>query len=324
MTFSNELIIGVALGILITGIVLYLILMVEPHHPIKKLINRIYQWFEGDNLEPPPASIVKAHGMQLSKNLNQSTVHLDLEQTLKLLAEYQENDSPELLLHLQEHLKKHTADGNNALHEYISHHDADVEVVREMVEIEPELLTEENVEGETALHLSVEHDHQEISEFLMESERFDTPEAHHAFLQHHDHAGHTALHDAAHLWHYHPQHVVEMIEKHPVGSLLWKDKEGKTVYEHFFEHQHTDRKKLVEALIHKGVLQEHNGHLEIPAHIRKEIVKEAGIKTSKNLAELALLVKQYASSHHATVETQQPKEENTLRGIKRTNRPHPE
>jgi hypothetical protein len=329
MTFSNELILGVTLGILITGLAIYLFIKIEPHHPIKKLIRRAYKWLAGDNYKAPPASKVKAGEMQFSKNLDKSTVHLDLKLVLEMLSEYQGSPTPELLLKLHEELEKHTPEGNNALHEYISHKDAEVEVVKEMLEIEPELLTEENAHGETALHESVKHDHEEITAHLMLHEHFDTHEQWHHFLHHHDHKGHTALHDAAHLWHYHPHHFLHMVEEHPVGSLLWQDKEGKTVYEHFFENKHADGAKLVEALIHKGVLHMHNGHLEIPHEMRQKILAEAGNKPH-NLATLAELLVNHYSPLHQRAQTGQPtpgaspSQRNTNTGIHRTNRPHPE
>jgi len=245
-----------------------------------------------------PQDEVKQGEVTLTKNLDTEKIQPNLQLVLQLLSQYKNNPSAELLEALRHALSKHNEAGENALHEYLHQEHVEIESIEEMMEINHELLTETDHEGNHALHLAEHHGHHEAAEWMVEHERFESEHERHHFLSHHNHAGHTALHDAAHLWHYHSphDHFFHMVEEHPTGSLMWKDNEGKTVYEYFFEHPHADRHGLLEALEHKGVIHKHGEHYEL-SHEAEEHVRTA--HHSKNLTQLGeLLVRDYSPIHH--------------------------
>ena len=306
INFSDELILGIAIGIALSGAALYIFLQFKEYHYIKKLKQWFYKWLPHLKQEKQPPLLVKTKPVHFTDNLNKEKVHLELHELLQLLDLYQTHPTAILLEKIHPYLDLHTEHGDNLLHEYIQQEGAEVEKVKEILEIEPELLFEENAEGETLLIEAEKSEKFEIAEFLIEEKHFHSHEQRHDYLKHADHHGNTALHTIAHLWHDYENaemwhfvfdHFMHMIQTHPVGSLLWKNDEGKAVYEYLFHLDAEQKKKLIEALLHKGVLHENDGHLTISPQIRNEIMQENPEKTNiATLAELFLI--HYPQSHH--------------------------
>jgi len=257
------------------------------------------------------------------KNLDVETV-LDLQTTLALLEKYQKEPNTELFEIIQGKLQGHTKAGNNAIHEYLQQHEVKTEIFETMLEIAPELLWEENAAGESVLHIAVDHQHFEIIDSLLEEKHFHSTHAHELFLEHRDHNRESSLHHALeetwiHLYgEAYLNEFLHMLEKHPIGALFWKDKEGKTVYEHYFEHKEANGKKLVETLIHKGVLVHHDGQLELASEtIREKIVATQQIENEEVNKLLELCVVSYPETihHHNKVRTENSREllENLVR-----------
>ena len=265
---------------------------------------------------------VKRGEVSLDKNLNTEETKPDLELVLQLLNQYNIDSTPEILETLQHELEIH--DGHNVLHEYLEHEHVELEKVEEMIEINHELLTEENSEGDTALHLAEHHGHHEAAEWMVEHAHFGSEHERHHFLAHHNHHGHTALHDAAHLWHYHPphdNHFFHMVEKHPVGSLMWEDAHGKTVYEHYFEHPNADRHRLLEALEHKGAIHKHGDHYELSEEAEQSLREAHHSNDTKNVE--GLLVKDYSPLHHKQADTPAAeKKQAATEEVKQHSQPH--
>lgn len=284
------LLIGLSIGYLLTRF----------WEKIKQLPNILFTAEKNpqDPQEHTPLSSTSITDSDMAPHMNllHEKINFDMSYILELLDQYRRE--PTLLIEetLHRELSAHDEMGNNVLHVYLQHEHVEVETVETMIELEPELLTEANAEGDTALHIAERNEHFEVAEWMLEPERFESAEERHHFLAHQNHHGHTALHDVVHLWHYHPphnNHFFHMLTKHPTGALMWHDAHGKTVYEHFFEHPDANRHKLLETLEHKGVIHKHGDHYEL-SHEAEEKVREAVHlrHATSNLNEL--LVKDYA------------------------------
>jgi hypothetical protein len=295
---SLEFMVGIILGIAL-GYVLAKFMQKRKRLTTSLFATKNTSSSKMEKLPKEEENSVKRGEVSLDKNLNTEETKPDLELVLQLLNEYQINSTSELLETLQHELEIH--EGHNVLHEYLGQEHVELEKVEEMVEINHELLTEENGEGETALHVAENHEHYEVAEWMVEHAHFGSEHERHHFLEHHNHHGHTALHDAAHLWHYHPphrDHFLHMLEKHPIGALMWKDGEGKTVYEHYFEHPGADRHRLLEALEHKGVIHKHGDHFELSEQAEEHLREAHHSHDTPQLREL--LVKEYSPTQATT------------------------
>lgn len=271
--FTADLTLGVVIGVFITILAIYLSLQIEN----QTLFSRALTWL-GKSISHSGFSTLVTTGtpIRIIKNAGKDSKPFDIKRLLALYLRYKQEPYPELREEIRKHLRQHFSQGNNALHEYLSREYSQyerpkLEVVKKMLELEPGLLLEANAEGNTPLQIAEQHEHIEIAEFLIDTSNFANLSYRYEFLKHLNHNGNTVLHDAAHLWHYHPEHFLKMIERCPLDALFWKDKRGKTVLEHFLANRDADRKVMLDMLVHKGILRESNGRLEVPSQVRTKI-----------------------------------------------------
>jgi hypothetical protein len=270
MIFSDGLTQGIALGIIITCIAFYLVLQELSHHSFSKSLKwlsmRICKPAVNETKTPERTAIVlDTDPVSPSHRLN-IKAHLDIRSILILLKFYKQIPTPELHQQIKQILNLHTADGSNYLHEYLTEYSfesepPELDVVEEMLKIEPHLLFETDIEGNSPLHIAEQHCHTEIAEFLVQNRHFKNLAFRYNFLKHANRYGYTALHNAAYLWRYHPEHFLRMLEICPVDSLFWQDKYGRKVYEFFIDNNEINQKQIMEVLKYK---YQHNIHLESP------------------------------------------------------------
>lgn len=303
--FSDDFILGVAIGIAIACCALYILLRVESQILLRRINRKVKKWplFIKTEEEAEFTTPIKSPPLHPIKNLNKETIYLDPKLVLEMLQRNRRTPTQELKLELHTHLLRHSAEGNNFLHEYLRHTEApELELVREVLEISPEILLEENAHGETALHIAEKHHHFEIAEELAEEKHFSGHAQHAHFLKHADHHGHTALHELAHLWHithvaqemlHDLEHLIHMLEKHPPAALSWKDKEGKTVQEILLDMDEHQKKLFVETLMHKGILTKEHDHLVVHPLLKEKL----HINTGSSYHNLTTLAELYLNSY---------------------------